>query len=259
MKKALILANWKMNKTLEEARSFIQNIRNAFGKEKSITIVILVPYPYIAALSSYCKGSNIYIGAENMFHDEWGKYTGEVSAPMLACIGCTYVMLGHSFRREYFGEDDEELNHRFLLALKYHITPIMCIGETKEEKNSGVMNKVLERQVKKCFDGVKKDQFFWINYEPRWAIGTGIIPPLEEIAKTHLLIKKLLFRYYGKEIAERVPIVYGGSVQSQNVFHIYSQKGVDNVGFGGCSLDLECFSNAITHAVHAYESRPLQE
>ncbi len=257
MKKALVIANWKMNKTLEEARLFIRTIRDAFEKEKSVTIVILVPYPYIAALSSFCRGSNIDIGAENMFHDEWGKYTGEVSAPMLACVGCAYVMLGHSFRRGYFGEDDEEINRRFLIALKHEIIPVVCIGETIEEKNAGIMNTVLGRQVKKCFNGVKKDQYFWIIYEPRWAIGTGVTPQLEEIGKTHLDIKELVLEYYGKEIAERVPVVYGGSVQSQNVFDIYSQKGVDGVGFGGCSLDIECFSDAIAHAVRAYKDRPL--
>jgi triosephosphate isomerase len=252
MKQALVIANWKMNKTLEDARLFIRTLRDTFEKEKNVTIVILVPYPYIADLSLFCRESNIYIGAENMFHDEWGAYTGEVSAPMLACVGCSYVMLGHSFRRDYFGEDDEEINRRFLIALKHEIIPAVCIGETIEEKNAGMMNKVLERQVKKCFNGVKKGQCFLIIYEPRWAIGTGVTPPREEIGKTHLYIKERVLEYYGKEVAEFVPVVYGGSVQSQNVFTIYSQKGVDGVGFGGCSLDIECFSDAIAHAIRAY-------
>lgn len=253
MSEAIILANWKMNKTLEEAKSFVRNMIDAFGKEQYVRIVILAPYPYIGFLSEMCEGTTVSIGAENMFHDEWDKYTGEVSAPMLAGVGCKYVMLGHSFRRGYFGEDDSEINRRCLVALRYDITPIVCIGETIEEKNSGVMREVLERQVKVCFRGVriKNDQIFWVIYEPRWAIGTGVTPPFEEIGRIHLYIKELLMKYYGAEIARGVPVVYGGSVQSENVFRIYSQEGVGGVGFGGCSLDIGCFSDAIESAIRA--------
>jgi triosephosphate isomerase len=253
MSETIILANWKMNKTLEEAKVFVRSIIDSFSKEQYVRIVILAPYPYIGYLSDMSEGTTVSIGAENMFHDEWGKYTGEVSAPMLASVGGKYVMLGHSFRREYFGEDDSEINQRVLAALRHDITPIVCIGETIEEKNSGVMREVFERQVKVCFRGVrlKKDQNFWVIYEPRWAIGTGITPPFEEIGRTHLYIKELLTKYYGAEIARGVPVVYGGSVQSKNVFRIYSQDGVDGVGFGGCSLVLECFSDAIISAIRA--------
>jgi triosephosphate isomerase len=253
MSEAVILANWKMNKTFEEAKDFVGKIVSSFGREQYVRIVILAPHPYIGYLSDMCGGTTVSIGAENMFHDDWGKYTGEVSAPMIASVGCKYVMLGHSFRRGYFGEDDSEINRKFLVALRYNITPIVCIGETIEEKNSGAMHDVLERQVKVCFREAKPESggAFWINYEPRWAIGTGVTPPFEEIGRIHLYIKKLLTKYYGAETAGRVPVLYGGSVRSKNVFRIYSQDGVDGVGFGGCSLDFECFSEAIVNAIRA--------
>jgi triosephosphate isomerase len=253
MGEAVILANWKMNKTLDEAKVFVKRLLESFGNECSVKIVILAPHPLIGHLSLMCENTNISIGAENMFHNEWGSYTGEVSAPMLASIGCKYVMLGHSFRRDYFKEDDEEINRRFLLALQHNIIPIVCIGETIEEKKERLVREVLERQVKFCFRGVvlKQHQTFWINYEPRWAIGTGVTPPCEEIGELHLYIKELLLKHYGSTVGERIPIVYGGSVQSENVFRIYSQKGVDGVGFGKCSLDFSCFSNAIVNAMRA--------
>jgi len=251
----IVLANWKMNKTLEEAKSFFGDLLDLFGAERYLKIVICVPYPYVGYLSSMCQNTNIEVGAQNLFYKEWGKYTGEVSAPMLASVGCRYVMLGHSFRRKAFSESDESIKSRMLLALKHEIIPIICLGETIEEKRSGRMYEVLDRQVKVCLNELHTEKDCWICYEPRWAIGSGITPEFEEISDAHTRIREFLQEYYSRELAAKIPIIYGGSVKPENVFSIYSQKEVDGVGFGGCSLDFRCFKNAIEEAVRARLNR----
>lgn len=144
MKDVIILANWKMNKTLDEAQAYVRDLLQSFGKLRNLMIVIFVPFPYVGYLASQCRGTSVSIGAENMFHEEWGKYIGEVSAPILASVGCSHVMLGHSIRRELFGENDEKVNLKVMMALKYGIVPVVIIGEMIEEKNGGCMDEARE-------------------------------------------------------------------------------------------------------------------
>ena len=249
MKDVIILANWKMYKSLQESQSFIEDLIKTFGKTKNLSIVILAPFPYIGYLALQCRGTCIKIGAQNMFHKEWGHYTGEVSAPILAGVGCTHVMLGHSIRRELFGENDETVNRKMLLAVRHGIVPVVMIGETIEEKKSGMIGSILERQVRTCLKGVSKSSGCMICYEPRWAIGTGETPTPAEIESAHLYIKQLVTRYYGREVTHRVPVIYAGSCQTQNVSSIYLKRGVDGVGFGACSLDYGRFESVIRSAI----------
>lgn len=234
-----------MNKNLSEAKLYVQTLLQQFGNEKNLTIVLLVPFPYINCLSAECGNSSLEIGAQSMFHEEWGGYTGEVSAPILASIGCSYVMIGHSYMRGRALLSNAIINRKMFLAMKHGIIPILCIGETSVEKRRGMMEKILDSQIGTCIKGFSEKKKCWVCYEPRWAIGAGSTPAFEEIERTHLYIKRSIESHYDKEAADMVPVIYGGSVNESNAASIYQRQGVDGVGFGTCSLDIFSFSEAI--------------
>ena len=251
MNNVIVFANWKMYKTAEEAKSFITGLIRDFKDSKRLVTIMCVPYPYIAALCLLCEGTNIHIAAENMYELDWGAYTGEVSAPMLKSVGCTHVLLGHSERRGYFGEDDESVNRRFRCALKHGVTPIVCIGETAEEKHKGMVHDILQRQIRICLDGVSEATSFYVAYEPRWAIGAGITPELDEIEETHRFLREGISARYGEVVSHSIKILYGGSVTRENTRDICALEHVDGIGIGSCSLDYECFSASLRNAVAA--------
>ncbi len=247
----VVFANWKMYKTAEEAKSFITTLVNGFRDSKRLVTIMCVPYPYIAALCPLCEGTQIHIAAENMYELDWGAYTGEVSAPMLKSVGCSHVLLGHSERRWYFGEDDESVNRRFRCTLNHGITPIVCIGETAEEKNRGMVYDILQRQIQICLDGVSEGNICYVAYEPRWAIGAGITPELDEIEETHRFLRESIITSYGETVSHSVKILYGGSVNRENTRDICALEHVDGIGIGSCSLDFDCFSASLRNAVAA--------
>ena len=248
MKRVVVFANWKMNKKLDEAGDFIKKLVALLGGRQDIIVIMCIPYTYIGSVTSLIKDTCIEIGSENMHAGEWGEFTGEISAPMLVSVGCSHVLLGHSERRRYFEETDEEVGRKMLSALKNGLTPIVCIGETLEEKESGRALEILDKQIRVCLHGIPPSHRCYVAYEPRWAIGTGTTPEYGEIEKTHLFIRKKIREYYGEVISGNTEALYGGSVTADNSYKICSLNGVDGVGFGGCSLDFDCFTKGIEEA-----------
>jgi triosephosphate isomerase len=244
-----IFSNWKMNLSRLQAEELVGSLVSEYGARQDLELAVCAPYPYLGFLSPLCEGSCIGIGAQNMHHEESGAYTGEVSAAMLADLGCTYVLLGHSERRLYFQEDDEKVNAKALAALQHGLVPIICIGETRGEREEGRTYQVLGRQVAVCLGAVPAAGRLWLAYEPRWAIGTGVTPSLQEIEEAHRFIRGRIEECCGEKLSRNVPILYGGSVDSRNSAAICRLDHVGGLGYGGCSLDYGCFSAGIEGAL----------
>jgi triosephosphate isomerase len=243
-----VFTNWKMNKTVEEAVSFFQRLVSEFGDAcgEDIPVVIMcIPSVFIHPVAPMVRGTCLFVGAENMHDREWGAYTGEESAPMLRSAGATHVLLGHSERRYQCGETDESVHRKVTLARAHGLVPIICIGETREEKSAGKVRAVLEKQVRVCLDGVGTDSPCYIAYEPRWAIGAGVTPTLDEIAESHGYIREKVRSIFGAELARHVQLLYGGSVNDRNSYDLCRTADVDGVGLGGCSLDFDCLARSL--------------
>jgi triosephosphate isomerase len=254
MHKCIVFSNWKMNKTQEESRIFFEGLASRYGQRTDLELIMCIPSLYIGLVSPVCKGSCLGVGSENLYMGDWGAYTGEISAPMLVSAGCTHALIGHSERRKYFHEDDALVNAKLMSALKHGLFPITCIGETREERDGGRMLDVLERQVRVCLRGVHSGQKLHVAYEPRWAIGTGVTPALTEIRDAHLFIRDQIVRIHGHEISKNIHLLYGGSVSPENAYDICLLDGVDGVGFGGCSLDLDCLTRGVDESIRAFQA-----
>jgi triosephosphate isomerase len=244
-----IFANWKMNLTRLQAEEFIGRMVADYGARKALQLAVCAPCPYLGFLSPLCEGSSIGIGAQNMHSEEAGAFTGEVSAGMLAEVGCSYVLLGHSERRRDFQESDGAVGSKALTAIRHGLTPIVCIGETREEREAGRTFEILRRQAAGCLAGVPPGGRLWLAYEPRWAIGTGITPSGEEIEAVHGFLRGWIEECCGSELSGGIPILYGGSVDSRNSAAICRLPHVDGLGYGGCSLDYRCFTAGIDQAL----------
>jgi triosephosphate isomerase len=241
-----------MNKTLDESRTFFQALVKRYGGCPGLELIMCIPAPFIGFVSHTCTDTCIGVGCENLYPGDWGAFTGEISAPMLASVGCRYALIGHSERRKYFAEDDELVNRKLISALAHGLFPIVCIGESLEEREQGRTLPVLKRQVETCLRGVGEQQKLHLAYEPRWAIGTGITPEYGEIEDAHLFIRKQIESHFGPSVSGNTAILYGGSVSPDNVYTICSLHGVDGVGFGGCSLDLDCLGRGIDESLRAF-------
>ena len=231
-----------MNKTPSEAVALVETLKPLVAND-DVDVVFCVPAIDIIPCMEAAKGSNINIGAENMYFEESGAYTGEISPNMLVDAGVKYVVLGHSERRDYFGETNEDVNKKVLKAFEHGITPIMCCGETLEQREQGVTMDFIRQQVKIGFQGLTADQAKTavIAYEPIWAIGTGVSASTEEITETHRYLKAVLSELTGSDI----PLLYGGSVNEKNAADIGSCPGVDGFLIGGASLKPEKFRKII--------------
>ena len=239
--KFLIVANWKCNpKTIKEA----QKILKGYKAPKNIELVVCPPLVFIPQL----KG-NISFGAQDCFYEE-GAFTGEVSPAMLKSIGLRYVIVGHSERRVLFNETDEIVNKKTKAILQKKLIPILCVGENKEERESGETFEVVKRQIGEGLDGVAKDKVknIVLAYEPVWAIGTGKFASAEKIQQIKIFIKKLINNKYGARASEKVKIIYGGSVDSRNIASYLSDAGMDGVLVGGASLKLKEFNQLLKAA-----------
>jgi len=254
MSKCIIFTNWKMNKTLTETKKFFVDLVKLHGDRKDLELIMCIPSLYIEAVASSCSSTCIRIGSENMYPGDWGAFTGETSAPMLKSVGCDIALIGHSERRKYFHENDELVGKKLKSALEHGLFPIVCIGETREERDASRMFTVLERQVEICFQCLTSDSELYIAYEPRWAIGTGIIPKYAQIEEAHRFIREEIVKRYGMAVSDNIRLLYGGSVSPENSFAIASLKHVDGVGYGGCSLDLDCLSRGIEESVQAFQA-----
>lgn len=237
MRKTIVAGNWKMNKTPSEAKALIEELKPLVASETS-DVVFCVPAIDIPAAIEAAKGSNIAIGAENMYFEESGAYTGEIAPNMLTDLGVKYVILGHSERREYFAETDETVNKKVLKAFEHGITPIVCCGETLAQREQGVTIDFVRQQIKIAFQGVSADQAKTavIAYEPIWAIGTGKVATTAQAQEVCGFIRTVFEELYDKETADQIRILYGGSVNASNAAELFAQPDIDGGLVGGASL-----------------------
>ncbi len=248
-RKAVIAGNWKMNKTPAETTALINEMK-PLVKDAECDVVLCVPFVDIAAAVEAAKGSNIKIGAENVHFKASGAYTGEISAEMLLACGVEYVVIGHSERRQYFGETDKTVNLRTLAAVNAGLTAIVCVGETLEEREAGYTETLLKFQTKMALTNVSKEQLknIIVAYEPVWAIGTGVTATAEQADEGNGFVREAIAEVYGKEAAESVTIQYGGSMNAKNADELLSKVNVDGGLIGGASLKAEDFSIIVNAA-----------
>lgn len=237
-RKAFIAGNWKMNMTVASGTKLITELK-PLVKEAKCDVCLCVPAILIPAMTKAAKGSKIKIGAENMHWAASGAYTGEIAADMLKDYGIKYVIIGHSERRQYFGENNDTVNQRTLAALKCELTPIVCIGETLSERSAGDTEKVLSRQLEFGLHGVEDVKQLVIAYEPVWAIGTGQTATDEQAQETIKFIRKKLSKMFNVKDANRVRILYGGSMNAGNCKGLMAQPDIDGGLIGGASLKLD--------------------
>ncbi|MEW6573702.1 MAG: triose-phosphate isomerase [Bacillota bacterium] len=245
----IIAGNWKMFKTIPEAEAFVQELLRS-GGFSGVEVVLCPPFPALWPVSQATSGTPVQVAAQNLFWEDQGAYTGEVSAPMLREAGCRYVIIGHSERRQYFGETDETVNRKVKAALRHGLIPIICVGEKLAEREAGETFKVVERQVSGAFEGVDEAAAAGtvIAYEPVWAIGTGRTALPEDAQAVNSFIRGLITRLYSPAAADQVRIQYGGSVTPENAASLLAQPDIDGALVGGASLKVASFTEIIDAA-----------
>ena len=250
MRKTVIAGNWKMNMTPAQTKAFIEELAPMVAGMDKCDIVLCVPYVDIATAVEAAKGTNIKIGAENVHFAKSGAYTGEISADMLLEIGTEYVVIGHSERRQYFGETDETVNLRVKAALAAGLKVILCLGEVKEERLNGITDEVVAMQTKLDLLGVSAEEManVIIAYEPVWAIGTGLTATPEQADETCGTIRATLAKIYGNDVAENTTIQYGGSMNDANAAELLGKVNVDGGLIGGASLKTDKFTAIVKAA-----------
>ena len=252
MRKTVIAGNWKMNMTPSETKKFISELAPMVAGLDKCDIVLCVPAIDIPAAVEAAAGSNIKIGAENVHFKESGAYTGEISAKMLVEAGVEYVVIGHSERRQYFGETDKTVNLRTLAALAAGLKPIVCVGETLEEREAGYTETLLKYQTKMALTGVSAEQLknVVIAYEPVWAIGTGVTATADQADEGNGFVRAAVAEAYGADVAEKITVQYGGSMNDANAAELLAKVNVDGGLIGGASLKTDKFT-AIVKAANA--------
>ena len=247
MRKPIIAGNWKMNNTQKEAVELITALKPRLKDVGKTEVVVCVPYTCIEKVKKAVRGSKIKVGAENVAWADKGAFTGEISAAMLKEVGAEYVIIGHSERRQYFGETDESVNKRTVQALKNDLKPIVCIGETLEEREEGKTNAVLKTQIEGAFAGFTQDDIkkVVIAYEPVWAIGTGKTATSEQANESIKFIRKTLAKLFTRPVANKVRIQYGGSMNAKNAHELMSMSDIDGGLIGGASLKAEDFEKVV--------------
>ena len=249
MRKTIIAGNWKMNKTLREGQELAIALRRELYQIEDVDIVVCPPYTLLAYLADALETSNILIGAQDVYWQDEGAFTGEVSPVMLKDIGCKFVIIGHSERRAYFGETNESVNNKIKATLRHNLTPIVCVGETLSERESGQTFKVLDDHIENGLKGITDTDILKIviAYEPVWAIGTGKTATSQQAQEAQKYIRDLLRKMYNN-IADTVRIQYGGSVKPENITELMSQPDVDGALVGGASLKVETFVEIVKKA-----------
>jgi triosephosphate isomerase (TIM) len=248
-RKKLIAANWKMYKTPDEAYGFFRDFLPLVANHDRDEIVVCPPYIDLCAAVDAVKGSKVAIGAQNLYWEKEGAYTGEVCPGMLLAVGCTNAIIGHSERRQYFGETDDMVNFKLKAALEAGITPIVCVGEVSEEREAGLTEDVLRRQCLRAFHAIsgKKASKLVVAYEPVWAIGTGKTATPQLAAEAHSLIRGEAMKAFGAELADNLRILYGGSVKPENAKALMSEEEIDGALVGGASLDPKSFAAIVKY------------
>jgi triosephosphate isomerase len=252
-----IAGNWKMHMTLPEAVELVQKLREASSEFKKAQLVVIPPYTALSEVKKALQGSPVLLGSQNVFWEDKGAFTGEVSAPMLKDAGCTFAVIGHSERRQYFGETNETVSKKIKAALAHGLLPIMCIGESLEEREKGETIQKVETQITEGLDGLKTENIrqIIIAYEPIWAIGTGLTATPEQAQEVHGFIREKLAEMHGIEVASYAIILYGGSVKSENTFSLLKEKDLNGALVGGASLKAESFTEIAKEAIRAYEEK----
>ncbi len=246
-RRPLIAGNWKMYKTIPEAIELAQDLVKLVTTEPKADVMIAPAFAALYPVSQAIKNSPIALGSQNMHWEQEGAYTGEISPPMLVASGCKYVIIGHSERRQYFGETDEAINKKIASAARYNLIPILCVGETDEEREGGMTFSILDKQMEKGVEGFSSDdlQSLVIAYEPVWAIGTGKTATKDQAQEVHNHIRRWIEKSFGNDLAKSIRILYGGSVKPDNVEGLMAMPDVDGALVGGASLKADVFSKII--------------
>ena len=254
MRVPLIAGNWKMNTTVGEAIKLVKEMLPRLDEIDGVEKVLCPPFVSLAALKELIKGSSIKLGAQNLYFEEKGAYTGEISPLMLANL-CEFVIIGHSERRQYFGESGELIGKKVLAALKVGLKPILCIGERLEENEAGRTEEVVTEQLRSSLAEVKKLDGLTIAYEPVWAIGTGKAATGGQANETISLIRHFISQLYNRSVAQSLRILYGGSVTADNTNEFIKQPGIDGALVGGASLDAEQFLSIVKQTSEISQTR----
>jgi len=246
MRKPLMAGNWKMHKTISEGIAMVKELKTLISDAKDVDVLICPVFTSINALSNEVKGSNIKIGAQNVYWEPKGAFTGEIAVNMLVDAGCSFVIIGHSERRQYFGETDETVNKKTKAALAAGLIPVVCVGETLQERESNATFNVIEKQIRDGIKNFSKEEAekIVIAYEPVWAIGTGKTATPQQAQEVHEFIRKIYSQMYA-EASDKVRILYGGSVKPDNVSELMKQKDIDGGLVGGASLEAASFAKLV--------------
>lgn len=249
MRRPIIAGNWKMNKTKKEAVALVSDLKDKVSANHEVDIVVCPPFTVLDAVFAAIAGSNIKLGAQNVYFEKEGAFTGELAPAMLKDIGCDYVIIGHSERRLILGESNEQVNKKIKASLGEGLTPIVCMGETLEQRESGNPEEVVKRQFAGSFKDIAQEEILKciIAYEPVWAIGTGKTATPDQANEMHAFIRKLLKESYDNQVAEELRIQYGGSVKPGNIKDLMAGEDIDGALVGGASLEVGSFLSILDY------------
>lgn len=253
----LIAGNWKMHKTVEEAVELVTKTIHCSRTLENVKLVVIPPYTSLFPLKSLLKGTDISLGAQNVYWEEQGAFTGEISPSMLKDTDCQYVVIGHSERRLYFGETNQTANKKIHAALNAGLSPILCVGESLEEREKGLTLDKIEKQINEGLENIGEAEIknVILAYEPIWAIGTGRNATPQQAQEVHNYIRRKLAEKYGNQMADCVIILYGGSVKPDNAFSLIKEKDIDGALVGGASLEANSFCQIAEEAARAYRKK----
>ena len=250
MRHPFIAGNWKMHKTVHETVVYVKEFRSLVKDVEGVEIVLAPTFTAIHAAAEAARNSKVGIAGQNLHWEKQGAFTGEISAPMVREAGADYVLIGHSERRQYFGETDQTVNRKLQAALGAGLIPIVCIGETLDQQEAGETHAVLDRQIKDGFDGITGEQVagLVIAYEPVWAIGTGRTATSAQAQDAHAHVRQRLRQWFGAPAADECHVIYGGSVKPENTAELVAQPDVDGALVGGASLEIKSFFDIVSRA-----------
>ena len=251
MRTPFVAGNWKLNKMADEAETLARCVVDAVAGITGVDVAICPPFTALERVAQVVRGTPVGLGAQNVYWEAEGAFTGEVSAPMLLTCGCEYVILGHSERRQFFGETDETVNRRLKATLHAGLKPIVCLGESLDERQADKTEQVVETQLRGALSGISADDVRGITlaYEPVWAIGTGLTATLDQAEAVHAFLRQVLTDLYRGEVAGAIRIQYGGSVKPDNAAALFAQNNIDGGLIGGASLDAAAFAAIVKAAV----------
>ncbi|MBT8385969.1 MAG: triose-phosphate isomerase [Ignavibacteria bacterium] len=248
MRKKVIAGNWKMNNDLNESQDLVSKIINGLGNDTKWDVIVCPPFTSLKEVSSLIKDTPVKLGAQNLYFEDSGAFTGEISASMLKSVGCEYVIIGHSERRTIFGEPDDVINKKIQNALKHNLKSIFCVGELLEQREDGTTMEVVKNQILKGLKDITPEQLseIIIAYEPVWAIGTGKTATPDQAQDVHAAIRELIVENFSENVADNLVIQYGGSVKPDNAGELLSQKDIDGALVGGACLKADSFLGIIS-------------